>query len=54
MATQSESVNATFACDCLVTMLYMTSVNCERLLNVPEHSLSNHKQIAPINVKTTY
>ena len=32
MATQGEDVNATFACDCLVTILYMTSANCERLL----------------------
>ena len=32
MATQSECVNATFACDCFVTMLNMTSANYERLL----------------------
>ena len=54
MATQSEGVNAAFACDCLVTMLYMTSANCERLLECARTFLSNHKQIAPINAKTTY
>ena len=54
MATQSEGVNDAFACDCLVTMLYMTSGNCERLLEYARTFLSNHKQIAPINAKTTY